>query len=117
MPQENHAPRAPRVAFTIAVQHRETASNEVDVGEAQDISTTGLFLASESPCEVGTVLDLDISAPDDGPFVSARGRVVRRSTLPDGRRGLGIVFLDLDDASRQVVELIVAAGVAHGVAK
>lgn len=76
-------------------------------GFTRNISEGGIFVATYSPFPVGTVMELEIKMPDNSPPIAMRGEVRWRaepSEDSDGEPGLGVKFIDLDDADRLRIE-------------
>ena len=70
-----------------------------------NISRSGCFVRTRDPWPVGTRLNLRFTVLlEDLEIVEARGEVVRVSERP---RGMGVKFIDLSVASRDVVDRIV----------
>jgi molecular chaperone DnaK len=92
---------------------------------ATNISRGGVFIRTREPKPVGTVLNLELRLAGGEVVVRARG-VVRwiaaedPAARPPTAPGMGVQFLALDDASRQIVERMVTQrdqrGLAPGVA-
>lgn len=97
--------RAPRAPVTLAVHHRGRPGREVLTDDAEDISVSGLFVHSEEPYTVGTLVGLNLALP--GGRVEVTGRVVRVGLGASGRVGMGIMFTQLDGHARRLVEELV----------
>lgn len=72
-----------------------------------DISRGGVFIRSKQPLPVGTKVNLKFSVIlDDFHTVEGEGEVVR--TVEDGENvGMGVVFTELTEASRGIIEELV----------
>ncbi|HPW44945.1 MAG TPA: PilZ domain-containing protein [bacterium] len=84
--------------------HRTQVVFEDEFGEglfyvySMDISMGGLFLESDIPLKIGTMLFLSFALPGHRRPVRVTGKVVRRSEGRGGRGGgLGISFLGLSE--------------------
>jgi hypothetical protein len=90
-------PRDERVTI-----NREFASVGELVSEyVSNISRTGVFIRSEHPLPIGTMVNLRFSVIlDEVETVEGLGEVVRVSKEP---RGMGIVFVELDRVSQALV--------------
>jgi uncharacterized protein (TIGR02266 family) len=80
-------------------------------GLTQNISETGVFVATHSLREVGAILDLELVIPFfDGPIrVSAEVRWVRLySESSDQPPGMGLAFLDLEERDAEAIEAFIA---------
>lgn len=88
--------------------HRTKVIFEDEFGEglfyvySDDVSLGGIFLASDVPLAVGTLLFLSFELPGLKRPVRVTAEVVRRS--PAGSSGMGVRFLGLSDAARKRLE-------------
>jgi hypothetical protein len=87
--------------------NRELAAVDGLVGDyATNISRSGVFIRSQDPLPVGTVVDLCFSVIlDDVETFEGIGEVTRVSESP---RGMGVAFLDLDQEARALLERMFA---------
>jgi len=69
---------------------------------SEDISMGGVFLASDIPMRLGTLLFLSFQLPGHKRPVRVTGEVVRRGENAGG--GMGIRFLGLSDLARKRLE-------------
>ena len=76
---------------------------------AVNVSTGGMFISCPRVLPIGTTFAFSFDVgPDDAPLHGrAEVRWVREAAH-DGPRGIGVAFLDLDDATRSIVQRIVA---------
>jgi uncharacterized protein (TIGR02266 family) len=100
-------PRAPRVVISIALQHSDAKAVASD--QAEDVSTSGLFVRCEEPYTVGTAVSLRMDIPGTEVPLEALGCVVRVGSGGSGHTGMGIMFMDLAAESRAVLERLLAA--------
>jgi len=72
--------------------------------QARDVGPGGMFLATLSPVEEGTLLTLRVVLPGDGAF-TVLGRVVRRHArrAPLARNGIAVQFVDIRPRHREQV--------------
>ena len=67
---------------------------------ARNIGEGGLFIVTEDPLTVGTVVSLQFELPASEEPVEVGGRVVWTVECePEGSPGMGIVFDNLDDSA------------------
>ncbi len=73
-----------------------------------NISRSGVFIKSEDPLEVGTRVNLRFSVIlDELELIEGIGEVVRRVEAgPDRVSGMGVVFVELTQVSRELIERI-----------
>ncbi len=98
----------------MAVQVRCRFPSIIDFVETQsvNVSREGMYLRCDSPPEVGSKIDFDVSLDDGFVLLKGSGIVVRVVTTGD--KGLGMRFLDLDDKSRKLINRIVEVNVDEG---
>ncbi len=86
---------------------------------AANISAGGVFVHTENPPPLKTVVRVEMELPGGGPPVPARGLVVHRVTKEEAERrgtlaGVGVQFVDADDDFRSridaAIELILKNG-------
>lgn len=102
--------RSPRVMVSIEVAF----SNESKYVYAStaDISSTGMFIITQEPEEMGTHLSLRFKLPDDDDVFELDGQVRwfrHEVTGADGKRlspGMGIEFMQLKQSHKQRLELL-----------
>jgi molecular chaperone DnaK len=88
---------------------------------ATNVSRGGVFIRTRDPKPVGTMLNLELRLAGGEAVVRARG-VVRwvadedHSTHPPTASGMGVQFLALDEASKQLVDRIVTRREQRGLA-
>jgi molecular chaperone DnaK len=88
---------------------------------ATNVSRGGVFIRTRDPKPVGTMLNLELRLAGGEAVVRARG-VVRwvadedHSSHPPTAAGMGVQFLALDEASKQVVDRIVTLREQRGLA-
>ncbi|MFQ5876633.1 MAG: response regulator [Acidobacteriota bacterium] len=98
-----------RAATRITVVFNVTG--EVDgrqvVGQARNLSATGLLLESNSQIPAGATLDLELFLPKNPNALKVKGRVVRARQLAGGSHEAGIRFIDLSQSQQeQILEYV-----------
>ncbi len=86
--------------------HFSTA-NELDRSLMTNLSRGGLFVATETPHEIGTRIQLRIEIAETGETVEVSGEVISNgggASLQDEEPGMGVRFHDLDDAQRKAID-------------
>lgn len=79
-------------------------------GFTRDLSEGGVFVATHNILEVGTVIDLEFSIPDNGPPFNVQGEVrwaAEYNESSDGHPGLGVRFISLSETDRQRIDRFV----------
>ncbi len=71
-----------------------------------DLSETGVFVHTEDPLDIGSTIELCFQVfPEEPVLFRGQGRVVRHAV--DGEpSGMGVEFVDLDEANKDVVRKI-----------
>lgn len=103
-------PRAKVLSMT--VRYRSATLNEFIEHHSYDVSRGGVFIKTPSPFPPGTLLKFEVKIADDQRVMQGVGRVVWKRDAPGGKdepTGMGIKFIKLDDASRSVIERLVAS--------
>jgi DNA-binding response OmpR family regulator/Tfp pilus assembly protein PilZ len=87
--------------------------DDLVVAYSGNLSRGGLFLKSEELLPVGTIVQITLELPDDGPEIAVACTVV--FTRDTGLRGMGVKFNDPDEQTKARVEqfIIGAAPEAH----
>ena len=80
---------------------------------AANISAGGVFVTTDNPPPLKTVVQVEMELPGGGEAVPARGIVVHRVTKEDAEKrrtlpGVGVQFMDADDEFRQRIEAAIA---------
>jgi hypothetical protein len=94
---------APRVAVHASIQLRLVRPEvETPSVKVANLSSTGMFLASDQPLPVGTVFGFSLDLPSEPEPLLGQAGVVRKATDPNGATGNGVRFLSLggDGAAR-----------------
>ena len=97
--------RAPRLEYELPVAYRTVSGFVTDW--AVNISRGGLFINTQKPLPVGTLVRLIISLPGtEFPF-DLTGRVTRVNEahlVPNQVPGMAVEFVDVDDEKRTRIE-------------
>ncbi len=97
-----------RVPLNLLVQFRSDDYAHFREKYAPNISTGGMFIETDHPRQLGSMVYFQFTVRDDGPLIEGLGTVVRVVDNPDGStKGIGIEFVNLDDSSRAVIEGII----------
>lgn len=73
-----------------------------------DISHGGIFLATDEPLEIGTLIDMTFQIPNSPRVVNAVGKVAWAEKAPEaisatGRAGIGVKFSKIDPTDLQLI--------------
>ena len=76
---------------------------------ALNLSSSGVFLVSDQPPELGVQVCVVVSLPPDGLFLRLQGSVVRHSGSSEPQ-GFAVAFVDVDDRTRADLRAFVRCG-------
>ncbi|HYQ80768.1 MAG TPA: TIGR02266 family protein, partial [Anaeromyxobacteraceae bacterium] len=118
---DGQKPREQRTQVGLLVRLSYASVDEFVERYVTNVSRGGIFIRTRDPKPVGTMLNLELRLAGGEAVVRARG-VVRwvakedHSTSPPTAPGMGVQFLALDEASKQVVDRIVTLREERGLA-
>lgn len=100
-----HAERQARASVDLSPRYRTPASFDYVQGRCIDLSEGGMFIASQLPCESGTLLKFECAVGDVEAAVKGVARVVWRRS-GDGERpsGMGLKFVKLEPGSPEAIQ-------------
>lgn len=94
-----------RQAERLVVNHEFRSIEEFISEYVSDISRTGVFIRTDDPLPVGTKVDLRFTViHDDFETVEGIGEVTRVVPPGEPAPGMGVVFVELTNASRGLIE-------------
>ena len=110
-PQEDPRRAFPRYNANFAI--RFATVQDFVLEYAANISAGGVFVHTEQPPPLKTVVQVEMELPGSDSPVPARGLVVHRVTKEDAEQkgtlpGVGVQFMDADDEFRQRIEAAIA---------
>lgn len=73
------------------------------VGQARDLSATGMLLETPMPLAVGTKLPIEFYLPRTRAQIKVTGTVLRASKTPEGACLSGIRFVDLSQSNQELI--------------
>jgi len=81
--------------------------------QSMNISRTGMFIVTDTPAPLGSTVEFEFSLSDGFVLLMGLAEVVR---VASGGivEGMGVRFLDLDDATERVIDRIVAVNTDEG---
>jgi uncharacterized protein (TIGR02266 family) len=105
-------PRDTRIP--LAAQVRLQYASILDFHESQsvNISRTGMFVVSDNPGTVGSLVEFEFCLDDGLVLLKGKGEVVRVTQHPVS--GMGVRFRELDQDSRRCIERIVEINEQEG---
>ena len=96
-----------RKRVSLLVQYRFNSLEDFLAEYATNLSPGGIFIATEDPSPVGTMLYLQFSLKDGSRLIEGMGRVAHVHQAGPGQpRGMGIEFVQFDDASMALIAKI-----------
>jgi uncharacterized protein (TIGR02266 family) len=105
---------APRVPVSMLVQYRFATLEDFAAEYAVDLSTTGIFVRTDDPRKVGSMVYLQITLKDGSKLIEGFGRVARVGMDTRGQAGMGIQFINFDEESMALIEKIVTQRLEPG---
>ncbi len=99
-----------RAPLRLLVQFRFHTFEEFLEEYSGNISAGGIFIETEEPYEEGAVIFLQFKLDDGETLIEGMGRVVRVLEPDDGHPhgGMGVEFLNFDEATRALIDDICA---------
>lgn len=110
-PAERRA--ANRAGLAVPVRLRYDSVLDFVDTQSMNISRTGMFIVTDTPAPLGSRLDFEFSLSDGFVLLKGTAEVVRVAT-GGIVAGMGLRFLDLDEAYQQVIDRIVAVNTDEG---
>ena len=99
----------PLVPLSLLIQYRFDTLEDFLAEYSTDISMGGMFIRTDQPREVGSLIYLQFYLRDGAKLIEGLGRVVRVAE-PDADNagyGMGIEFVNFDSESMKLIEQIV----------
>ncbi len=95
----------------MTVRYRSATLGEFIEHHSYDVSRGGMFIKTSSPFPSGTLLKFEVRIAEEQRVLQGVGRVVWKreadGATEDEPAGMGIKFIKIDDASRDVIERLV----------
>jgi uncharacterized protein (TIGR02266 family) len=95
----------PRIPVEMWVE--EKSERELYFQRSANLSTGGIFLENTIPHPVGTVVSLSFTLPGEDLRLQVKGEIV--NAVGQGDLGMGVKFVQLDDAARERIRAFVRA--------
>jgi uncharacterized protein (TIGR02266 family) len=95
----------------IVARYTSTTIDDLVAKYAHDVSEGGMLLRSSSTLPIGKLVNFEVRLSDENVVLVGTGRIAWKREAPDGDRpaGVGVKFVDLDDASQALVDRLLAA--------
>lgn len=98
--------------LTVTVRYKSATLDEFIEHHSHDVSRGGMFIKTVSPFPAGTLLKIEVRIAGDQRVMQGVGRVVWKRESTEARdgapAGMGVKFIKIDDASRGVIDQLVA---------
>ena len=104
--------RPPRSPVAMRVLCRFPSFIDFVETQSVNISREGMYLQYDQPPPVGSVIDFEVSLDDGFVVLSGSATVVR--VVLSGDRGMGLRFVEVDEASRRLINRIVEVNIDEG---
>ncbi|HMI83573.1 MAG TPA: TIGR02266 family protein [Polyangiaceae bacterium] len=99
--------------LTMTVRYKSATVDEFIEHHSHDVSRGGIFIKTPSPFLPGTLLKFEIRIADETAMLQGVGRVVwKRDTAGTGSdkpAGMGVKFIKVDEASRNLIDRLVVS--------
>ena len=107
--------RWPRIALELAVRVKFSSLAEAVESRTVDVSRGGVFIQMREPRQMGTRVNLMLQV--EGSSVNLSGVVVRSVSSEDlaGPPGIAVVFTDVDESAKKILDDLLAKKLARGV--
>lgn len=103
--------KATRASVPLLPRYRSSSGFEHVEGQCLDISVGGMFIASSSPCETGTLLRFECTVDAESTPIKGVGRVVWQRTASAGQMdrpsGMGLKFIKLEPGTAEIIERLI----------
>src|SRR5687767_7759418 len=104
-------PRDPRLAVAVPFRYKYQSILDFQEVQAVNISRSGMFVVSNEPLPVGSIIEFEFALADGFPLLRGKAEVVRVSGKPPG---MGLRFQALDEPSRKLIDRIVEVNTHEG---
>lgn len=97
----------PRLPLRMLVQFRSESVDDFMREYAGNISVGGMFIKTAEPFPYGVMIYLQFQLADGQKLIEGLGKVVHVNPPDHPSPGIGVEFVNLDDASRSLIEGII----------
>lgn len=96
-----------RVEIRRTINHEFSSVDEFIDEYVMNISRSGVFIRSEDPLPIGTKVNLKFTViMEELETIEGIGQVVRMVRGPGTSTGMGVVFIEMSQISRELIERI-----------
>jgi len=108
--------KSTRASVPLLPRYRGTGGYEPVEGQCLDISVGGMFIASGSPLDTGTLLKFECQVDGESAPIKGVARVVwqRTSGERDRPSGMGMKFVKLESGTAEVIERLIREAQLQG---
>jgi len=98
-----------RTPVSLLVQYRFNSLEDFLAEYATNLSPGGIFITTDTPSPVGSMLHLQFSLKDGSRLIEGMGRVAHVKRDASGQaRGMGVEFVQFDEATLALIAKICA---------
>jgi uncharacterized protein (TIGR02266 family) len=115
-PKGSERRRYPRVPLSLVIQYRFDTLEDFLSEYSVDISIGGMFIRTNEVREEGSLVYLQFYLRDGAKLIEGLGKVVRVNDPKQASgtpSGLGIEFVNFDQASMELIQQIVERNLTH----
>jgi|GEM_PF-1507897 len=98
--------------MSLRVRYKSATVDQFIEHHAHNVSRGGMFIKTDAPLAAGTLLKFEMRLRGNEALMAGVGRVAwqrdRAQATPDNPAGMGIKFIKLEEASRAVLDRLVA---------
>jgi uncharacterized protein (TIGR02266 family) len=107
-PNDPDRRRHKRIEVSLLIQYRFDTLEDFLAEYSIDISQSGIFLHTDNPCQVGSMIYLQFYLRESDRLIEGLGQVVRvtKATSEEDKAGMGVEFVDFDKKSMDLIQQI-----------
>ena len=83
------------VNIKIDIPEKDTLTSGFEIGEAENISASGVLLRYDKPLEIGQIIHVSFMNPNSFDMISSKAVIVRVEITPEKLWEFGVAFLDM----------------------
>jgi type IV pilus assembly protein PilZ len=107
-PKQSNRRKHRRTPLSLLVQYRLNSFEDFLAEYTQDLSPGGMFIRTDEPREMGSMIYLQFQLKDGSKLIEGLGRVcwVNEPGAKERTAGMGVEFVNFDDESMALIEEI-----------